>query len=74
MNKDTNIVNTRKIESIMILEDLTQRDLAVELGIAPQTVNAKLRRRKEFNLNEVYKIANLFGVTVDELLIPIEDS
>ena len=74
MSKDTNIVNTRKIESIMILEDLTQRDLAAELGIAPQTVNAKLRRRKGFNLVEVYKIANLFGVTVDELLIPIEDS
>jgi len=73
MSKDTNIVNTRKIESIMILEDLTQRDLAAELGIAPQTVNAKLRRRKEFNLVEVYKIANLFGVTVDELLIPIDD-
>lgn len=53
----------------MALKDHKQKDLAIVLDIAKQTINAKFKGHKEFTLKEVISIAEEYNVTVDDLLL-----
>ena len=50
--------------------DLTQEDLAKLLGIATQTYGQKELGNREFTANEMFLIANYFGLKVDDIFWP----
>lgn len=45
-------MNDRKIKAKMVELNITQKDLAMELGISVQNLNAKLNGRATFNILE----------------------
>jgi len=62
-----------KIKSLREQNKKTQEDLAKYLGVAPQTVYKYEKGINEPDLSTTQKIADYFGITVDELLGRIDD-
>lgn len=52
-------MNDRKIRAKMTELNITQKDLALKLGISIQNLNAKLNGRAVFNISEAAKITNI---------------
>lgn len=48
----------------------TQADLAEKLGVSRQTVNAVETEKYEPSLGLAFKIAHLFGQTIEEIFFP----
>lgn len=55
-------MNVRKIKAKMVELGVTQNDLARELGISVQNLNAKLNGRAIFNIAEAAKITNILKI------------
>lgn len=55
-------MNDRKIKAKMVELGVTQKDLAHELGISIQNLNAKLNGRAIFNIEEAQKITNVLKI------------
>ena len=51
------------------MHDLTQEDLAEKLGVTRQTINAIEKQRYNPSLELAFKLADFFGVTIEELFI-----
>jgi len=49
--------------------DLTQEDLAERVGVTRQTINAIEKERYDPSLELAFKLANIFGVKIEELFI-----
>ncbi len=47
--------------------DLTQEDLAERVGVTRQTINAIEKERYDPSLELAFKLANVFGVKIEEL-------
>ena len=58
----------KKIKELRELKGSTQEDLAKFLGVAPQTVYKYEKNINEPDLETTSKIADYFGISVDELL------
>lgn len=56
------------IQKELDLRGMQQRELADELSISKQVMNKIIKGAKAINVKELAKIADVFGVTVDELL------
>lgn len=52
---------------------LTQRDVAIKLGIAQNTVSSWETDRTEPNLTQLAQLADLYGITREELVEPVND-
>jgi len=50
--------------------DWSQAELAERLGVSRQTVNAVETGRYEPSLSLAFKIARLFGATIEEIFMP----
>ncbi|WP_291288627.1 helix-turn-helix transcriptional regulator [Enorma sp.] len=50
----------------------TQAELAEELGMSENTLSWKRRRKREFKLSEVIRIAEVTGCSLDEM-VPKEE-
>lgn len=48
----------------------TQEDLAIILGISPQAYRNKELGKTEFKINEMYKLAQYFNKTIDDVFVP----
>ncbi|MHC1600661.1 MAG: helix-turn-helix transcriptional regulator [Candidatus Methanospirareceae archaeon] len=48
---------------------MTQEDLAEKLGVTRQTINAIEKQRYNPSLELAFKLADFFGVTIEELFI-----
>jgi putative transcriptional regulator len=51
------------------MHDLTQDNLAEKLGVTRQTINAIEKQRYNPSLELAFKLADFFGVTIEELFI-----
>lgn len=49
-------------------KDLTQRELALHLNLAPSTVSSYIQNVREPDFDTLKEIANFFGVSTDYLL------
>ncbi len=58
----------KHIRAQMVLNDMTNKDLAKFLGISAVSVSFKLNKKRDFTQTELDKMANHFGVSVDYLL------
>lgn len=45
---------------------MTQNDLAVEMGMSPNTFSWKRRGIREFSFSEAEKLCGIVGITLDE--------
>lgn len=52
----------------------TQADLAEQLGVSRQTVNALERGKYDPSLPLAFKIARLFGRSIEDIFTPADDS
>lgn len=50
----------KEIKKLMLDEDVTQRNVADELGVTPQAIT-KLLNKKNLSFSDVKKILNTFG-------------
>ena len=57
------------IKVFRAMHDLTQEDLAERLGVTRQTINAIEKQRYNPSLELAFKLADFFGVTIEELFI-----
>lgn len=57
-----------RFENLLEERGLTQRQLAIELHIAPSTLNGYLRRGREPEFEILIQLADFFGVSTDYLL------
>ena len=60
-------------EKLLILRkknNLSQTKMAEMLGIATNTYSLKELGKREFTINEMFTIANYFGLKVDDIFIP----
>lgn len=55
-------MNSNKLKGKMIEKSYTQKNLAKELGITPQSLNAKINKRSQFTLDEVVKIISILDI------------
>ncbi len=61
-----------KLKVFRAMHDLTQEDLAEKLGVTRQTINAIEKQRYNPSLELAFKLADFFGVTIEELFIHSE--
>lgn len=57
-----------RLENLLDERNLTQRQLATELHIAPSTLNGYLRRGREPDFDTLISLAEYFEVSTDYLL------
>lgn len=55
-------MNLRKLKGKIVEEDMIQEDLAKELGISVQALNAKLNKRSTFTIIEVSKMIDILNI------------
>lgn len=58
-----------RIKEFRSEENLTQGDLADELGVSRQTINAIERGKYDPSLELAFKLADYFGVQIEEIFI-----
>jgi len=58
-----------KLKVFRAVHDLTQDNLAEKLGVTRQTINAIEKQRYNPSLKLAFKLADFFGVTIEELFI-----
>lgn len=70
MTKGHETVN-RNMRVLMTLHGHRQVDLAALLGVAQATLGGKLTGRRPWGLDELEKLADVYGLPVDRLLRPV---
>ena len=58
-----------RLKVFRAMHDLTQEDLAEKLGVTRQTINAIEKQRYNPSLELAFKLADFFGVAIEELFI-----
>ena len=58
-----------RLKVFRAMHDLTQEDLAEKLGVTRQTINAIEKQRYNPSLELAFKLADFFGVTIEELFV-----
>ncbi len=60
------MINSSKIKGRMVEMQLTQKDIAISLGLAQSTVNQKINNVRPMDLNEAEKISALLSIQPEE--------
>lgn len=63
------LINTNKIKGRMAELQITQKDVAVFLGLAQPTVNQKINNIRPMDLNEAEKLSNLLRIKPEEFAV-----
>jgi len=63
------MVITKRLKGLIAENSLTQSDIAKIIKTSSNTVNRKITGKSDFTLTEAEKIANHFGMTIDEIFI-----
>ncbi len=58
-----------RVKVFRAMHDLTQENLAENLAVTRQTINAIEKQRYNPSLELAFKLADFFGVTIEELFI-----
>ena len=62
-----------RIKEVLEKKGIKQKWLAEELGKSYNMVNSYAQNRRQPSLEDLYKIANILNVEVNDLLIPIKE-
>ncbi|MBQ3422552.1 MAG: helix-turn-helix transcriptional regulator [Romboutsia sp.] len=57
----------RLLKSKRILNNMTQEEIAYEIGISPKSYNLKENGKNPFSLQEVSKISEVLNLTLEEV-------
>lgn len=57
-----------RLKDILDAKEITQKELAAKLNIAPTTLNGYITNKRQPNLELIKKIAEILGVSTDYLL------
>lgn len=68
MKENKSVVNIPRIRELMGRYNHKQKDLAKILGIAYQTMSAKMQGHREFTVSEIVKLSIAYKVSVWELI------
>lgn len=60
-------INLTKIKAMLKAKHLTQSDVANATGLCLMSVNRKMLGRREFRAGELIGLANLLGVSTNDL-------
>ncbi|MCF8002521.1 MAG: helix-turn-helix domain-containing protein [Halanaerobiales bacterium] len=60
-------IKLNKLKGLIAQNDMTQRDIASLINVAPNTLSRKMNGKTPFTLPEAKIIADFFGITIDEL-------
>lgn len=58
-----------KIKVLRAMQDITQEDLAHELGVTRQTIIAIEKNKYDPSLKLAFKVANYFQVQIEDIFI-----
>lgn len=61
---DTELIG-KKIKALMTVRNIKRSDLAKELSISYNTLTKKLNGKREFSINEILKIKEVFNMDVE---------
>lgn len=61
---DTELIG-KKIKALMTVRNIKRSDLANELGVSYNTLTKKLNGKREFSINEILKIKEVFNMDVE---------
>ena len=61
---DTELIG-KKIKALMTVRNIKRSDLAKELGVSYNTLTKKLNGKREFSINEILKIKEVFDMDVE---------
>ena len=56
------MTNSLKLKELLLLNGLSQEDLAKYLGLSKQTINMKINNKRAFKLKEISKICYLLKI------------
>lgn len=56
------MTNSLKLKALLLLNGLSQEDLAQYLGLSTQTINMKINNKRAFKLQEITKICDLLKI------------
>ena len=59
---------TKGIKYCRVIANMTQSELAILLGVTVATISNYERGEREPSIDNLKKMAEIFGVTVDELI------
>lgn len=57
----------RKLKGILMINGMTQQDLANILNLSASTLNFKINGKTEFTLTEAKKISSYFKMDIEEI-------
>jgi transcriptional regulator with XRE-family HTH domain len=60
----------KQVKLQLFLKEMSGRDLASQLGVSPSWVSYRLSGKQEIGLDDLFQIATVLGVDLDELLTP----
>lgn len=63
------MINTNKIKGRMAELQITQKDVAVSLGLAQPTVNQKINNIRPMDLNEAEKLSDLLRIKPEDFAV-----
>ncbi len=58
-----------KLKVFRAMQDITQEDLACELGVTRQTIIAIEKNKYDPSINLAFKMAKFFKVTIEDIFI-----
>ncbi|MBD77813.1 MAG: transcriptional regulator [Crocinitomicaceae bacterium] len=59
-----------RIKEILVIQGVSQKELAAKLGKNPNTVTAMCNNKSQPHLKDLKKIAEILDVDIRELLVP----
>lgn len=71
--RNTNLIMGERVHQTMWRGQVTQTALAPVLGMTQSALSAKLRGRRAFTSDEILKVADTFGVSLDYLFGKTDD-
>ena len=60
----------KQVKLHLFLKEMSGRDLAGKLGVSPSWVSYRLSGKQEIGLDDLFQIATVLGVDLDELITP----
>lgn len=64
VNMNPQLIGSR-LKALMTIRNIKRKDLAMKLGISYNTLTKKLNGQREFTINEIFKIKEIFELDVD---------
>lgn len=62
------MTNSNKLKALLVERNITQEELAKQMGLSSQSINAKINNKREFLASEITKIIELFKLNPDQVV------